>query len=241
MKPADAFRHCPKCGKAAAEAGRAPFLCAACGFLFYFNPAIAVGAVLLAPDDTVLLIRRAKDPHRGKLSVPGGFVDAGEVAEAALRREIREEVGMEVERLDYLCSQPNQYHYRGVTYQVLDFFYLGHVEQKSAQADPGEVSEVCWIPRGQIVLEEIAFDSVREMLRSFWQAREQGRERTPRGAKAMVRSEKQQAQVRSWRLSLAPRFSRVSANRPHRLVHTPKNFWIAFTTSMNRSTSTLVL
>ena len=167
MKPADAFRHCPKCGKAAAEAGREPFLCAACGFLFYFNPAIAVGAVLLAPDDTVLLIRRAKDPHRGKLSVPGGFVDAGEVAEAALRREIREEVGMEVERLDYLCSQPNQYHYRGVTYQVLDFFYLGHVEQKSAQADPDEVSEVCWIPRGQIVLEEIAFDSVREMLRSF--------------------------------------------------------------------------
>ena len=167
MKPAAAFRHCPKCGKAAAEAGREPFLCAACGFLFYFNPAIAVGAVLLAPDDTVLLIRRAKDPHRGKLSVPGGFVDAGEVAEAALRREIREEVGMEVERLDYLCSQPNQYHYRGVTYQVLDFFYLGHVEQKSAQADPDEVSEVCWIPRGQIDLEEIAFDSVREMLRSF--------------------------------------------------------------------------
>jgi ADP-ribose pyrophosphatase len=106
MKPADLFRHCPQCGKPSPELGRAPFHCEACGFLFYFNPAIAVGAVVLAPDDTVLLIRRAKDPHKGKLSVPGGFVDAGEVAEVALRREIREEVGLEVKRLDYFCSLP---------------------------------------------------------------------------------------------------------------------------------------
>ena len=167
MKPAALFCHCPQCGALPPTAGRAPFHCAACGFLFYFNPAIAVGAVLLAPDDTLLLIRRAKDPHRGKLSVPGGFVDAGEVAEVALRREIREEVGLEVERLDYFCSLPNVYHYRGVTYQVLDFFFVGRVNTKSAQADPGEVTEICWLPRSQIVLEEIAFDSVREMLRRF--------------------------------------------------------------------------
>lgn len=170
MKPADLFRHCPQCGQAQPAIGQAPFHCGACGFLFYFNPAIAVGAVLLAPDDTVLLIRRAKDPHRGKLSVPGGFVDAGEVAEAALRREIREEVGLAVERLDYFCSLPNVYHYRGVTYQVLDFFFVGRVDTKSTQADPGEVAEVCWLPQSQILPEEIAFDSVREMLRRFLSA-----------------------------------------------------------------------
>lgn len=167
MKPADAFLHCPQCGTAAAHPGQAPFHCERCSFLLYFNPAIAVGAVLLAPDDSVLLIRRAKDPHRGKLSVPGGFVDAGEIAEDALRREIREEVGLDVPRLDYLCSLPNVYHYRGVTYQVLDFFYLGRVEEKTVQADPGEVAEVCWLPRDAITLEEIAFDSVRAMLRKF--------------------------------------------------------------------------
>lgn len=167
MKPADVFRHCPQCGQPAAQPGIAPFHCAACGFLFYFNPAIASGAVLLAPDDTVLLVRRAKDPHRGKLTVPGGFIDAGEIAEDALRREIREEVGLSVERLDYFCSLPNSYHYGGVTYQVLDFFFLGRVTAKAVQTDPAEVSEVCWIRREEIALEEIAFDSVREMLRRF--------------------------------------------------------------------------
>jgi mutator protein MutT len=167
MKPADLFRHCPQCGQPAARPGAAPFHCAGCGFLFYFNPAIAAGAVLLAPDDTMLLIRRAKDPHQGRLTVPGGFVDAGEVAEDALRREVREEVGLSVARLDYFCSLPNTYHYRGVTYQVLDFFFVGRVAEKAVQTDPGEVSEVCWLPRGEIRLDEIAFDSVREMLGRF--------------------------------------------------------------------------
>lgn len=167
MKPADCFLHCPKCGQPAAQPGTAPFHCGACGFLFYFNPAIAAGAVLLGPDDKVLLIRRAKDPHQGKLTVPGGFIDAGELAEDALRREIREEVGLEVERLDYFCSLPNSYPYRGVTYQVLDFFFVGRVDSMTVQTDPGEVAEVRWLARDQIQLNEIAFDSVREMLRRF--------------------------------------------------------------------------
>ena len=167
MKPAESFRHCPQCGQAPPTVGHAPFHCAACGFLFYFNPAIAVGALLRAPDDTLLLVRRAKNPHQGKLTVPGGFVDAGETAEEALRREIREEVGLEVERLDYFCSLPNVYHYRGVTYQVLDFFFVGRVSSQKAQADPGEVTEICWLKAEQIKPEEIAFDSVREALRRF--------------------------------------------------------------------------
>ena len=167
MKPAESFRHCPQCGQVPSTIGNAPFHCEACGFLFYFNPAIAVGALLLAPDDTLLLVRRAKNPHQGKLTVPGGFVDVGENAEEALRREIREEVAMEVERLDYFCSLPNTYHYRGVTYQVLDFFYVGRVSSKSAQADPGEVTEICWLKAEQIMPEEIAFDSVREAVRRF--------------------------------------------------------------------------
>ena len=167
MKPADCFLHCPKCGQPKAQPGSAPFHCAGCGFLFYFNPAIAAAAVLTAPDDTLLLIRRAKDPHRGKLTLPGGFVDAGEEAEAALRREIHEEVGLEAGRLDYLGSLPNTYHYRGVTYQVLDFFFTGHVTSQAVRSDPGEVTEVCWLPRDQVRLDEIAFDSVREILRRF--------------------------------------------------------------------------
>ncbi|MEQ2007160.1 MAG: NUDIX domain-containing protein [Limisphaerales bacterium] len=168
MKPADLFRHCPQCGKASPVVGRAPFHCAACGFLFYFNPAIAVGAILQSADGRVLLVRRARQPHQGKLTVPGGFVDIRETAEDALRREIREEVSLHVARLDYFCSLPNEYHYRGVTYQVLDFFFTGQAPGLDAHADPSEVTEICWLHPTQIELDQIAFPSVRRALEQFF-------------------------------------------------------------------------
>ena len=167
MHPPDLFLHCPKCGLPATSPGKAPFHCAACGFLFYFNPAIAVGAILQSPDGRILLVRRAKNPHQGKLTVPGGFVDIRETAEDALRREILEEVSLNVPRLDYFCSLPNDYHYQGVTYQVLDFFFTGQAPDLDARPDPSEVTEVCWLQPTQIHLGEIAFPSVRRALEQF--------------------------------------------------------------------------
>lgn len=167
MLPRDLFLHCPKCGLAATHPGKAPFHCAACGFLFYFNPAIAVGAILQSPDGRILLVRRAKNPHLGKLTVPGGFVDSGEVAEDALRREIREEVSLDIAQLTYFCSLPNDYHYQGVSYQVLDFFFTGQAPSLDARADPGEVTEICWLRPSDIRLDEIAFASVRRALEQF--------------------------------------------------------------------------
>ena len=65
------------------------------------RPILAVGTVVVR-DGCVLLARRGKAPSQGKWSVPGGAVDVGESLEAAARREIREECGIEVELTDTL-------------------------------------------------------------------------------------------------------------------------------------------
>src|SRR4029077_12061020 len=117
MAPSEQFEFCPRCAEPRpATAHHIPSRCARCGFLYYFNPAIASAAFIRGEDGRVLFIRRAKDPGRGMLSIPGGFVDIGETAEEGLRRELREEVNLEVTALEFLCTQPNVYHYQGVTY-----------------------------------------------------------------------------------------------------------------------------
>jgi len=60
------------------------------------QPIVGVGAVILRDDD-VLLVRRGKEPLKGVWSLPGGALELGENLEAGIRREIREEVGLEVE------------------------------------------------------------------------------------------------------------------------------------------------
>src|SRR5260370_53496 len=116
MKPIEHFQFCPRCGQRLERAASDQSLsCPACGFVYYFNPAIAAAAFILNASGQTLFIRRAKDPAKGKLAIPGGFVDVGETAESALRREIREEVNLGLGSLRYLCSATNQYQYKEVT------------------------------------------------------------------------------------------------------------------------------
>lgn len=167
----EAIRHLAYCGHCGAEApGQpdrpgGPFRCAACGFTLFFNAAGAVGAIIRRPDGRALFIRRALEPARGKLGLPGGFVDPGENAEEALVREVREEVGLEVRNLQYLNSHANRYLFDGVTYHTLDLFYTGHVDEPDQAAPLDAVAAVEWLDPITVPLDEIAFDSMRAALR----------------------------------------------------------------------------
>ncbi len=142
------FHSCPRCSgrEFTVDQGDRHFLCRvpACGLEFFLNSAAAVGVILYGPDGRLLILRRAHDPGRGLLGLPGGFVDDGETAEAAVCRETREEVGLDLDpgALSYFTSAANLYLYHGVTYQTLDLYFsapCANLEQARAQAEVAEV------------------------------------------------------------------------------------------------------
>jgi ADP-ribose pyrophosphatase YjhB (NUDIX family) len=81
--------------------------CSKCGFVDYKNPKPAVG-VLIEQDGRVLL-GRPKSATGCKWDILGGFIEAGETAEQAAIREIREEAGLELTDLRYFMSQSDTY------------------------------------------------------------------------------------------------------------------------------------
>ncbi len=174
MGPIEHFHFCPKCGVPAADrpAREHPvFHCAQCNFVYYFNPAIAAAGIVLRPDHQALFIRRAKEPAQGKLAFPGGFVDIGETAEEGLRREVREEVGLELETMAFLCSAPNTYPYRDVTYPVLDLFFVARAASGASATALDGVSSFCWLDPLELDPVELAFSSLQQALRTFQQSR----------------------------------------------------------------------
>jgi len=89
------------------------------------RPFVGVGAVIVDEAGRVLLVKRRFEPLAGQWSLPGGAVDVGETLVDCVRREMREETGLEVEvgpvieafdRITHDDSGRVQYHYVLVDY-----------------------------------------------------------------------------------------------------------------------------
>lgn len=87
------------------EPGAARRRCPACGLLAFVRHDPAVIVAITDPDDRLLLGRQATWPQ-GRFSVIAGFVEPGESLEQAVWREVAEEVGVELDAVSYVSSQP---------------------------------------------------------------------------------------------------------------------------------------
>lgn len=168
--PLSIFQHCPACGST--ECGSPTikqFVCRACGFQYYQNAAAAVIALISNTHGQVLFTRREREPAKGKLDLPGGFVDPLETAETAVAREVEEETGLTVTATRFLTTFTNRYVYRNVTYYTLDLVFVCTVPDLSPlnAQDQEEVSEALFRSPTEIDPDEIGFESARNALSAF--------------------------------------------------------------------------
>ncbi len=164
------LKYCPQCGKENLQwDNEKKWNCSHCKFVLYHNCAAAV-AVLITFEDEILLTRRNQDPAKQKLDLPGGFTDPKESAEETCARELKEELNItiDINKLTFLMSLPNVYPYKGIYYNTLDMIFTYPVEEKfDVEIEKSEISEVVWLKKEALKLEDIAFDSQRKFFEKF--------------------------------------------------------------------------
>lgn len=161
------FMYCPRCRGRFTRRSPKLFICVKCHFHYFLNPAPANGVIFENPKSELLLVERAVAPKKGYWDVPGGFVDPGETIEESVVREVKEELGIAVNRFHYLCSVPDRYVYRGVTYPTIVFFFTARITTAEISAlRPADDVASCrfFLPR-RIPFKRIAFAGVKKMLR----------------------------------------------------------------------------
>lgn len=149
---------CQRCGGPTTpqlNEGRLRPVCTVCGAVTYLDPKLAV-AVLIEREGRVLLGQRGEGTREpGKWSFPAGFVDRGEVVEAAAIREVREEVGLVIELGDLfgLYSEEGED-------VVLAVFAAARAEGEPVAAE--DLVAVGWFAADD--LPELAFDHDRRII-----------------------------------------------------------------------------
>ncbi|MEM8579622.1 MAG: NAD(+) diphosphatase, partial [Pseudomonadota bacterium] len=119
-------RDCPSCGR------------------HHFPRTDPVVIMLITHGDHVLVGRTPGWPDR-MYSLLAGFIEPGETMEAAVRREVAEEAGVQVGEVGYLASQPWPYP------ASLMFGCWGRAETTEITLDPVEVEDAFWISRSEMV------------------------------------------------------------------------------------------
>jgi ADP-ribose pyrophosphatase YjhB (NUDIX family) len=120
----------------------------------YKNP-IPMVDVIIEKDDEVVLIRRKNEPFKGKLAIPGGYVDWGETVENAAVREAKEETSLDVKLIEIL----------GV-YSILDRDPRGHTISTVFIAKPingkvkgnDDAADASWFKIDDEILKKLSFD-----------------------------------------------------------------------------------
>ena len=161
--PLERFRFCPCCG---AE----PFhihderskRCHHCGFTYYHNASAATVAVIFDHQGRLLVTRRAFEPAKGTLDLPGGFVDPGESVTDGMLREIREEVGVDAEIKRFLFSLPNVYRFSDFNVHTCDCFFECKISDKNAIFAQDDAAEIYWLSLEKIRPEDFGLESIRK-------------------------------------------------------------------------------
>ena len=168
LHPLHLFRFCPKCGSPRfVEHNDKSKHCEACGFTYYINPSAATVALIVNDRGEWLCVRRAKEPAKGTLDLPGGFSDLYETSEEGVIREVKEETGLDVTAVEFLFSIPNQYVYSGFTVHTMDMFYRCRVNSFEGARAADDAGELLWLRPEDIRPEDFGLLSIRKGIRQL--------------------------------------------------------------------------
>lgn len=164
----DIFIYCPGCGgQTLAPDSIKSLACGSCGFRFFINCASAAMALIMDDQERLLVTIRKNNPAMGRLDLPGGFAEPGEGIEQTLVREVKEELNLEITRIDYLCSFPNFYPYQSVVYPITDMAFVCKVKSFAPITARDDIAGFRFIHLSEMDITQFGMDSTQNVVRVF--------------------------------------------------------------------------
>lgn len=137
-----------------------------CGYVLWQNSKPCVSIIITNEDGQVLMTVRGTEPDKGKLDLPGGFLEYGEMPEDGAIREVKEEIGVEIKIGEYLGCAIDHYYYQDIDNYTLVIGLSAQIENgKPYAADSKEIAAIEWVNPVSIDKSRLAFTCNEKFLR----------------------------------------------------------------------------
>jgi ADP-ribose pyrophosphatase YjhB (NUDIX family) len=165
MNPKDAYKHCLLCG-GKLLVKETYFECSQCGHHIYNSPAPCNAVIIENNNGEILLVKRKIDPKKGYWDLPGGFIQPNEAFETSVKREIKEELGIEIEVKQIIGVYHDEYLFQNVFQPTLGIVVSAKILNGKLSASD-DISSYKFFPKTEVLKQKIAFKSIAQGLENY--------------------------------------------------------------------------
>jgi ADP-ribose pyrophosphatase YjhB (NUDIX family) len=141
-----------------------------CNFKFYQSSKPTVGAIIVSDKGQILLSVRSIEPQKGKIDIIGGFLENGEDPIEGLKREIREELGVEIKVIKIIGIFIDKYMYDKRLDDIYTFNVFYEAKIVSGKPKPADdISEAIWVDKNTVPWDKLAFKNTKWVLKKYFE------------------------------------------------------------------------
>ncbi|MBI2616713.1 NUDIX domain-containing protein [Candidatus Gottesmanbacteria bacterium] len=163
----EAYHFCPLCGEKFQKKEPDLLVCKSCGFHYFINPRPCNAAIISDEKGNILLVKRKYEPKKDFWDLPGGFMSPDENIDVSAKREIREELGVEIEITGIVGGFADSYEYQGIVYPTYTTIVAAKII-KGEIRPTDDVSDVAFYTKEEVFQLNIAFPSLLGAVRVYF-------------------------------------------------------------------------
>ena len=166
MNPVDAYKFCPKCGGNLNIKKENLLVCSKCSFKLYINPSPCNAVIIENENQEIMLVERKFDPQKGFWDLPGGFINAYETLEESVKREIKEELGVDVQINKIVGVYKDIYVFQDIANPVIGIVVCAKITGGVIKVSD-DISGFKYFSKEEILNQKLAFSSMRQGLLDY--------------------------------------------------------------------------
>lgn len=163
------MNYCRRCGSVFIKKDNHVFTCKN-SHIIYANASPAVAVIIINQQGDILITKRARDPKKGQLDLPGGYCDGPENLENALYRELEEELGLlshQYTAPKYVYSGIDYYDYSQESLPFLSCTFVVYLKEMVTIEPKDDVAEAYFVPVDSVKPKDFCYSNIQNAFTTY--------------------------------------------------------------------------